>query len=132
MIYPVNILLRQAVVAGQTYSFILEDQLDVQAIMDPTFRFFNGEGTDVRFQVIYNIAQSGVFSDTYTVLDESVPLGGTLLYTFGQPVTKNALTVHTLKFVNDDSVSRTLYGLFTGWCDIKTVVSGYIGTPVNP
>jgi hypothetical protein len=132
MIYPVQILVYQAVPAGQTHSFILEDQLDIQAVMDPTFRFFNKEGTDARFQVVYNIAQSGVFSDSYTMVDDAVPLGGTLLYTFGQPITKNSLTVHTLKFVNNDGVSRTLYGLFTGWCDIKTVVSGYIGTPVVP
>jgi hypothetical protein len=132
MIYPVQLLVRQAVAASQTYSFILEDQLDLQAVMDPTFRFFNLEGTSIKFQVVYNIAQSAVFSDSYTLLDESVPLAGTVLYSFGQPIVKNSLTAHTLRFVNNDGVERTLYGLFTGWCDIKTVISGYVGTPVIP
>lgn len=131
MIYAVQILFKQSVSNGTPYVFALEDQLDVQAIMGASFRFFNpasGADPSANFKLQVTVAQGSLFSDTYTLMDEVVPKGTTVVHTFDQPVVKGSLTQHTITFTNNDTGDRTLYGIMSGWTDVKTVLSNYIGT----
>jgi hypothetical protein len=132
MIYAVQLLLRQSVANGTPYVFTLEEMIDVRAVMGASFRFYNstaGADPSADFKIQVTVAQSGVFSDTYTVLDENVPLGTTVVHTFDQPIVKGSLTQHTLTYTNNDTGGdRTLYGVLSGWTDVKTVLSNYVGT----
>jgi hypothetical protein len=132
MIYAVQILLRQSVPNGTPYTFVLEDQVDIQAVMGASFRFFNptaGADPSADFKIQVTVAQSGQFSDTYTLLDSNVPKGTTVAHVFDQPLVKGSLTQHTLTYTNNDTGGdRTLYGILSGWSDVKTVLSNYIGT----
>ncbi len=131
MIYAVQILIRQSVPNGTPFVFVLEDQVDVQAVMGASFRFYNptaGADPSADFKLQVTVAQSGLFSDTYTLLDENVPKGSTVVHQFDQPLVKNSLTRHTLTYTNNDTGGdRTLYGILSGWTDVKTVLSNYIG-----
>lgn len=132
MIYAVQILFKQSVPNGTPYVFALEDQIDVRTIMGASFRFFNptaGADPSADFKLQVTVAQSGLFSDTYTLLDQTVPKGTTVVHEFAQPVVKGSLTKHTITFTNNDTGGdRTLYGILAGWTDVKTVLSNYIGT----
>jgi hypothetical protein len=133
MIYPVNYLIRQEVVQGTPYVFIVEEQMDVKWVMDPVLRFFNPLGVDVELKIQYDISQSGSFSDNYTVVDEGVATGAQRIYEFQQPLIRDGLVVHTVTYTNNDVGSdRWLYSLISGWTDIKTVLTSYVGTPVIP
>lgn len=133
MIYPCNYLIRQQVSQGTPYTFIVEEQLDVKWVMNPTLRFFNPLGVDVELKIDYNISQSGAFSDNYTVVDESVATGALRIYDFQQPLIRDGMVVHTVTYTNNDvGQPRWLYSLISGWTDIKTVLTSYIGTPVTP
>jgi hypothetical protein len=131
MIYAVQILIRQSVANGTPYVFTLEDQIDVQAVMGASFRFYNptaGANPSADFKLQVTVAQSGLFSDTYTLLDSNVPKGTTVAHVFDQPIVKGSLTTHTLTYTNNDTGGdRTLYGILSGWSDVKTVLSNYIG-----
>lgn len=131
MIYAVQILVRQSVANGTPFIFTLEDQIDVQAVMGASFRFYNpmaGADPSADFKVQVTVARSDMFSDTYTLLDQNVPKGTTVVHTFDQPLVKSSLTQHTLTFTNNDTGGdRTLYGILSGWADVKTVLSNYIG-----
>jgi len=128
----VQILIRQSVANGTPFSFVLEDQIPVQAVMGASFRFYNADAdpsSDFKLQV--TVAQSGLFSDTYTLVDENVPKGATVVHIFDQPIVKDSLTFHTLTYTNNDlGGDRELYGIFSGWSDIKTRLSNYIGAAV--
>jgi len=133
MIYAVQILVRQSVANGTPHVFTLEDQIDVQAVFGASFRFFNpatvGADPSADLKIQATVAQSGLFSDTYTVLDQNVPLDSTVVHQFDGPIVKNSLTTHTITFTNNDvGGDKTLYGIFAGWTDVKTVLSNYIGT----
>lgn len=131
MIYAVQYLFRQTVSPGTPYVFTLEDQLDVQAIMDPTFRFYNpttGASPTAAVKITSTVALSGTFSDTYTVLDTTVIPDALVTHEFQQPIVQGSLTTHVITYTNNDSVDKALYGILTGWTDVKTVLSNYIGT----
>jgi len=133
MIYPVNYLIRQEVEQVLPYTFIVEEQLDVKWVMDPVLRFFNKYGIDAELKIQYNISQSGAFSDNYVVVDESVATGAQRIYEFQQPLIRDGLVTHTVTFTNNEvGTPRYLYALISGWTDIKTVLTSYIGTPVIP
>jgi hypothetical protein len=132
MIYAAQLLFRVSVPHGTPYVFSLEDQIDMQAVMGASFRFFNpasGADPSANFKVQVTVAQSGIFSDTYTLVDTAVPKGALVLQEFAQPIVKDSLVTHTITFTNNDTGGdRTLYGIFSGWTDVKTVLSNYIGT----
>jgi len=132
MIYPVNYLLRSEVSSGTPYVFIVEEQLDVKWVMNPVLRFFNPLGANAELKIQYNISRSGSFSDDYTVVDEVVAAGAQRVYEFQQPLIRDGMVVHTVTFTNNEATDRWLYALISGWVDIKTVLTAYIGTPVVP
>lgn len=132
MLYAVQLLLRQSVPNGTPYVFTLEDQVDIQAVMGASFRFYNptaGADPSADFKIQVTVAKSGLFSDTYTLIDQNVPKGTTVVHEFDQPIVKDSLTTHTITYTNNDvGGDRTLYGILSGWTDVKTVLSNYIGT----
>ena len=132
MIYAVQLLFKQVVPNGTPLIFSLEDQIDVQTIMGATFRFYNptaGADPSADFKIQVTVAQGSIFSDTYLLLNANVPKGTTVVHEFGQPILKGSLTTHTITYTNNDTGGdRTLYGILSGWTDVKTVLSNYIGT----
>ena len=128
MIYAVQELVRATISAGSTHAFVLEDQIDVQAVMDAAIRFYNPTSVALSFKVEATVAQSGVFSDTFTLVDESVAAGALTSLSLVGPVAKDSLVTHTVTFTNADAADQTAYAVITGWSDIKTVLSDYIGT----
>jgi hypothetical protein len=132
MIYPVHILVRQEVTTGTPYAFNVEDQLQTKFLQDPVLRFFNPSGTDFELKIEYTIAQSAVFSDTYTAVDQVVAAGAMYPHEFQQPLIQDGLVVHPVTWTNNEATPRYVYCLISGWTDSMTVLDGYIGTPVSP
>lgn len=123
MIYPCQILVREDVLAGSYYEFTAESVLPVRFINDAYLIFHNRETADCELRVIYTASQSNVFSDSYTVLDETIPPGTIYQFPFRVSLIQdNSHTIHSIRFTNNDPVDRTLYGLITGWTDTKVVM----------
>lgn len=127
MIYGVQKLIRYEVDAGGTYEFTVEDQLDVNYVMGAFLRFYNNTTTTCSLRIQYTVAQSGVFSDTYTAVNSAVALGATYTHEFQLPLVKSSKVTHAVRFTNGDGVDRYVYAIIGGWTDINQVLSTYIG-----
>lgn len=128
MLYPVQILVRLTVNNASYVDFVVEDQLPVRQLFDAKFRFFNTSATTCSLRIQYTVAQSSVFSDTFTPVNEAVALGGVLNYDFSLPLIQDSLVTHVVRYINGDTAPRVLYGIISGWTDVKQVLSTYIGT----
>lgn len=127
MIYPVQILVRQDILAGDNYEFTAESVLPVRFVNDPWLIFHNKEGNDIELRIIYTAMQSSVFSDSFTLVDEVIPAGTIYQHNFKVPlVQENAHTVHSIRFKNGDTVQRTLYGIISGWTDTLVTQPGTV------
>ena len=127
MIYPINQLVRQEILAGGSYEFIAETVIPVRFVADAFITFHNRETTNARFRVIYTCSQSNVFSDSFTVVDEAVAAGNIYSYEFKVPLVQTSShTVHSIRMTNNDTVDQTLYCLITGWTDTKVTQPGTV------
>lgn len=127
MIYGVQKLVRYEVSASSYYDFTVEDQLDVNYVMGAFIRFCNNTTDDCEFRVQYTVAQTGVFSDTYTAVDTAVTKTATYTYEFQLPLVKSSKITHAVRFTNNDLSDRYLYAIIGGWTDINQVLSAYVG-----
>jgi hypothetical protein len=127
MIYGVQKLVRYEVSASSYYDFTVEDQLDVNYVMGAFIRFYNNTTDDCEFRVQYTVAQTGVFSDTYTAVDTAVIKTATYTYEFQLPLVKSSKITPAVRFTNNDLSDRYLYAIIGGWTDINQVLSSYVG-----
>lgn len=127
MIYAIQKLVRYEVDAGGTYEFTVEDQLDVNYVMGAFLRFYNNTADSCALRIQYTVAQSGVFTDTYTPVNSAVAKTATYTYEFQLPLVKSSKVAHAVRFTNSDAVDRYLYAIIGGWTDINQVLSTYIG-----
>ena len=120
MIYPVQYLVRQQILAAANYDFTAEVQLGVRFVADPRITFHNPSATTSTFRVIYTIAKSATFSDSYTVLTETVTLGNMYEYQPSGPLVQTSdYVTHSVRMTNGDAATQWLYCLITGWTDTK-------------
>ena len=127
MIYGVQNLIRYQVEAGSYYDFTVEDQLDVAYVMGAYLRFYNNTTDDCALRIQYTVAQTGVFSDTYTAVSTAVTKTATYSYDFQLPIVKSSKVTHAVRFTNNDASDRYLYAIIGGWTDLNQVLSTYIG-----
>jgi len=121
MIYPCQYLVRTQILPGLNYQFVVEQQLTVRWLAEAWIIFHNPlTAPNAGFKVVYSVAQSSVFSDTYTVVDETVTPGSIYEWEVKKPlVQSSSRTTHAVTMTNHDSVSRWMYCLITGWTDTK-------------
>ena len=127
MLYPVQYCIRQSVPHGSNYAFTVEEQLTVRWVAQPWIIFHNPICVSCRLKIDYTVSESGVFSDTFNVVDQVVAKDSILEWEVKKPLVQtSSRTSHSVTIYNNDGVDRTLYVLIVGWTDTKLVYNGTI------
>lgn len=128
MIVPVQILISDTVSPGVPYVLVVEEALLTEALMDAQVRFYNPNvDPTVGVKLQQTVSETAVFSDTFTLIDTTLPLAGTLLHQFDSVLLQDSRVVHTLTLTNNDLFDRLIYAVLSGWVDIRAQLSTYVG-----
>ena len=131
MIYPVQYLdVTDALTHDEVYSVTINSLLtNVRFIIQPKIVFHNPDASSCLFTLSYGVSQSGVFSDSYGIVEETLTAGNRYVYECEDNlVRENSYVSYSATITNLDTVARSFYLIVSGWTDLKLSLNAQIYT----